>query len=98
MKQNALAQRYLIQIDLAEAALKKSPRVDLQAMQRLLDHTGIELDAKYAPICINPQQRRFVVRGAATLEARHRAEKTFGADVKFFSDNRVQPMAGGKRV
>lgn len=98
MKQHAEAQRYLIQIDLAEAAVAKNRRVDLQAMQRLLDHTGIELDAKYAPICINPQQRRFVVRGEATSEARDRAEKTFGADVKFFSDGRVQPMTGGKRT
>ncbi len=98
MKQHALAQRYLIQIDLAEAAMQKNTRVDLQVMQRLLDHTGIELDARYAPVCINPGQRRFVVRGDATLEARHRAEQQFGADVKFFADSRVQPLANGKKV
>ncbi|MEK7726856.1 MAG: hypothetical protein AAB354_00515 [candidate division KSB1 bacterium] len=93
MKQHALAQRYLIQIDLAEAALQKNARVDLSVMQRLLDRTGIALDSKYAPVCINPQQRRFVVRGDATLEARHRAEELLGPDVKFFSDGRVQPLA-----
>jgi hypothetical protein len=95
MSTKPAAQRYLIQIDLAE---KPNARVDLSVLQRLLDRTGIELDAKYAPVCINPQQRRFVVRGEATLEARQRAEKKLGADVKFFSDSRVQPMAGGKRA
>lgn len=92
MKKNADAQRYLIQIDLAETAVTKNRRVDLQAMQSLLDHTGIALDAKYAPVCINPQQRRFVVRGDATLEARHRAEQLLGHGVKFFADSRVQTM------
>ena len=92
MKQHAEAQRYLIQIDLAESATQKNARVDLSLLQRLLDRTGIALDSKYAPVCINPQQRRFVVRGDATIEARHRAEQLLGHGVKFFADSRVQTM------
>ncbi len=98
MNRSATVQRYLIQIDLTESAAKKNARVDLNTLQRLLDRTGIALDSKYAPVCINPRQRRFVVRGEATLEARHRAEQLLGSDVKFFSDGRVQPLANGKKV
>ena len=36
--------------------------------------------------------------GKMTPHLRDNVEKTFGADVKFFSDGRVQPMAGGKRT
>ena len=92
MQQHAEAQRYLIHIDLAEVVAQNNARVDLSRLQRRLDRTGTALDPKYAPVCINPQQRRSVVRGDATIEARHRAEQLLGPGVKFFADSRVQTM------
>lgn len=84
-------QRYIIQIDLPNAAPKKNPRVDLNILKKIFKDTGIELDANYTPVLINPQQQRFVVRGEATAEGRQRAEHKLGTNVKFFSDGRVQP-------
>ncbi|NUO78871.1 hypothetical protein HUU05_02260 [candidate division KSB1 bacterium] len=98
MNTKLASQSYLIQIDLAKAAEKKKARVNIDTLKRLLGGTGIELDPSYSPVCINPQQHRFVVRGEATSEARRRAEQRFGTDVKFFSDGRVQPItANGKK-
>ena len=34
------------------------------------DGTAIELDESYGPICVNPKERRFVVRGFATGAAK----------------------------
>lgn len=97
MSTKLASERYLIQIDLGNAGTETRARVDLDTVQRVLAGTGIELDSSYAPVCINLQQQRFVVRGLATMAARLRAEKKLGSDVKFFSDGRVQPMrAGGK--
>ena len=97
MKTPAAPQQYIIQIDLApngELSIRNSAAapVDLKQLQRLLDETGITLDANYRPICVNPQQQRFVVRGRATPEARLRAERKLGNGVRFFSDGPVQAM------
>ncbi len=91
------AQRYIIQIDLPNAAQKKNARVDLDLLKHLLEDTGIELDSNYAPVLINPQQRRFVVRGEATAVGRQRAEQKLGTNVKFFSDGRVQSMTANRK-
>lgn len=93
------SQRYIIQIDLPPAASSKTARVNVATLQRALAGTGIQLDPSYAPVCINPQQQRFVVRGLATTAAKQRAEKKLGPVVKFFADGRVQTLAnGGKKA
>ena len=96
MNASNAAQNYIIQLDLPNGRSKKSGRLDMKTVLRLFDGTGIELDANYGPILINPQERRFVVRGLATSESRQRAEQRLGKDVKFFSDGRVQPMKTNK--
>lgn len=97
MSAESEAQRYIIQIDLPSAAPTKQARVNIDTLQRALAGTGIELDSKYAPVCINPQRHRFVVRGLATTEAKQLAERKLGSEVKFFADGRVQPIANGMR-
>ena len=95
---NAVAtkQYYLIQINLpatASNAVRGMPRADIESVETLLGDTGIELDQQYGPICINPQQQKFVVRGEATPEARHRVEERLGDQVRFFADPRVHPTS-----
>ena len=97
MKTPTAPQQYIIQIDLVpnrQLSVRNSAeaQVDLKQLQRLLDETGIKLDANYRPICVNPLQQRFVVRGRATPEARLRAERKLGNGVRFFSDGPVQAM------
>ncbi len=97
MKTSTAPQQYIIQIDLApkgqvSARTSAEEHVDLKRLQRLLDETGIKLDANYRPICVNEQQQRFVVRGRATPEARLLAERKLGNGVRFFSDGPVQAM------
>lgn len=98
MSAESASQRYIIQIDLPKAAPKKQARINIETLQRALAGTGIELDTGYAPVCINPQQHRFVVRGLATTKAKQLAERKLGADVKFFADARVQPTTNGRKV
>ena len=90
------ARNYIIQIELSQSnGLGK--RVDINTVKRMLDGTGIELDSNYGPHCINPQQRRFVVRGVATNEARRLAEQRFGNEVKFFADSRVEAISAQRK-
>lgn len=74
----------IIQID------RPGRKLAMEAVRKLLEGTGIEIDADYGPIPINPAIGRYVVRGRATLEARAKAEKISG--VRLFADARVQPM------
>jgi hypothetical protein len=74
----------IIQVDLPGGKLA------MEAVSKLLEGTGIEIDANYGPIPINPAIGRYVVRGRATLEARAKAEKIPG--VRLFADTRIQPM------
>jgi hypothetical protein len=60
------------------------------AVRKLLEGTGVEIDAGYGPIPVNPAIGRYVVRGRATPAARARAEKIPG--VRLFADARIQPM------
>jgi len=62
----------------------------MESVRKLLEGTGVEIDADYGPIPINPAIGRYVVRGKATLEARAKAEKISG--VRLFADTRVHPM------
>lgn len=71
--------RYIIQIDLPTTANQ-----NLDALAEELTRTGIELDRSYRPVCINPKLGRYVMRGTASPEARHAAERISG--VQFFSD------------
>ncbi len=99
MKMPVAPQPYIIQIDLEDGDLstdsksRPAARVDVKLLQHLLDGTGIELDAGYRPVCINPQHNRFVVRGHGTHAAKQRAERMLGEGVKFFSDNRMQAVS-----
>jgi hypothetical protein len=97
MKTPVAPQQYIIQIDLASeeqvsASSSAGAQVDIKELQRLLGEAGIKLDANYRPICVNSKQKRFVVRGRATQEARLRAERKLGNGVRFFSDGPVQAM------
>jgi hypothetical protein len=71
--------RYIIQIDLPTTANQ-----NLDALAEELTGTGVELDRSYRPVCINPKLGRYVMRGMASPEARHAAERISG--VQFFSD------------
>jgi len=98
MKMPVAPQQYIIQIDFNSATRsargnKGAAAVEVSQLQRLLSGTGIELDASYRPVCINPQQQRFVVRGQATPDAKKRAERKLGEGIKFFTDARAQTYA-----
>jgi hypothetical protein len=75
--------RYVIQLE------RPGERVDMEFVHALLDETGVELDAAYGPIPVNPDLGRFVVRGVASPEARALAERIPG--VRFFADARQGP-------
>ena len=74
----------IIQVD------RPGGKLAMEAVRKLLAGTGIELDADYDPIAVNPAIGRYVVRGMATPTARAKAEKIPG--VRLFADARVQPM------
>ena len=74
----------IIQVD------RPGGRLAMEAVAKLLEGTGVEIDASYGPIPINPAIGRYVVRGRATPAARAKAEKIPG--VRLFADARVQPM------
>lgn len=75
----------IIQVD------RPGQKLDLPAVQALLKGTGVQLDASYGPILINPQLGRYVVRGKATSKARAKAEQIPG--VRFFAEVRQKPMS-----
>ena len=75
--------RYVIQLE------RPGERVDMEFVRALLSDTGVELDAAYGPIPVNPSVGRFVVRGSASPEARALAERIPG--VRFFADVQQQP-------
>ncbi len=75
--------RFIIQVD------RPGERLDLAAIRTLLEGTDVDLDPGYGPILINPKLGRYVVRGAASLEARAKAEQIPG--VRFFADAKVKP-------
>ena len=62
----------------------------MAAARSLLAETGVELDAAYGPILVNPAKGRYVVRGKATPGARARAETLPG--ILFYSDAGVSPL------
>ncbi len=70
--------RMLIQVE------RPGEKLDMAAVQRIFEGTGIELDPSYGPIVVNPSLGRHVVRGTVTPEARALAEKIPG--VRFFAD------------
>lgn len=73
----------IIQVD------RPGRKLAMEAVNKLLEGTGVEIDANYGPIPINPAIGRYVVRGRATPAARAKAEKIPG--VRLFADARVQP-------
>lgn len=77
------APRYIIQLDLPPAGGR-----DLGSITKELREAGVEIDADYHPVCINPKLQRFVVRGVASVEARDAAEKIGG--IQFFADSPIQ--------
>lgn len=74
----------IIQVD------RPGGKLAMEAVHKLLEGTGVEIDATYGPISINPAIGRYVVRGRATPAARAKAEKIPG--VRLFADARVQPL------
>jgi hypothetical protein len=56
----------------------------MASLRALLDGVGVNLDADYGPVPVNPQLGRYVVRGTASPDARARAEQIPG--VRFFAD------------
>ncbi len=80
----AVKSRYVIQLE------RPGDRVDMEFVRDLLGGTGVELDAEYGPVPVNPSLGRFVVRGFASPEARALAERIPG--IKFFADARQQPV------
>jgi len=84
MSDGSIASRFLIQIE------SPRKRLNMTGVKSLLADTGVELDEGYGPILVNPALGRYVVRGAATREARAKAEALPG--VRFYSDARQSPM------
>ena len=79
----AAAERYIIQVE------RPGERIDMAAVRVLLGDTGVELDADYGPVPVNPKLGRYVVRGLASPDARARAEAIPG--VRFFAEVRQEP-------
>lgn len=75
--------RVIIQIE------RPGVRLCMEDVSELFRGTGIELDASYGPILVNPGLGRFVVRGLADPPARERAEAIPG--VRLFADARIEP-------
>ena len=80
---DAVKSRYVIQLE------RPGEHVDMEFVRALLGGTGVELDAGYGPVPVNPGLGRFVVRGFASPEARALAERIPG--IRFFADVRQQP-------
>ncbi|HEV8265778.1 MAG TPA: hypothetical protein VGQ06_12595 [Gemmatimonadales bacterium] len=80
---DAVKSRYVIQLE------RPGERVDMEFVRALLGGTGVEVDAGYGPVPVNPGLGRFVVRGFASPEARALAEQIPG--IRFFADVRQQP-------
>ncbi len=76
--------RCIIQID------RPSQDLDMPAVLEMLQGTGVELDASYGPLLINPKLGRYVVRGSTTPDARGKAEQIPG--VRFFAEAGVEPI------
>ena len=79
--------RFIIQIE------RPGQKLQMDDVTELFRETGVELDANYGPILVNPGLGRFVVRGLADALARERAEALPG--VKLFSDARIKPTRQG---
>lgn len=77
--------RVMLQIEWPHPA-----KLTLRDAKELLGPTGIELDETYGPILVNPQARRFLVRGMATAEATDKARAIAGVGV--FADTPIKPM------
>src|SRR5882672_1362227 len=75
---------YIIQID------RPGPRLEIGDVREMLAGTGVQIDAGYGPIPLDPLIGRYVVRGTATQSARQRAEKIRG--VRFFGDAKIGPI------
>ncbi len=65
-------------------------KLDMRAIERILEGTGIQLDPAYGPLAVNPQLGRYVVRGRVTQQARTLAEKIPG--VRLFADVKQKPI------
>jgi hypothetical protein len=79
------ATRYIIQVD------RPGEPVDMAAIRVLLEGVGVAVDPNYGPVPINPKLGRYVVRGAASPDARERAEQIPG--VRFFADAVQEPAS-----
>ncbi len=77
--------RFLIQIE------SPARKLDMPGVKEMLAETGVEVDEGYGPILVNPGLGRYVVRGAASREARAKAEALPG--IRFFADARQEPTA-----
>lgn len=75
--------RYVIQLE------RPGEQVDMEFIRGLLSETGVELDAGYGPVAVNPSLGRFVVRGVASPAARALAERIPG--IRFFADVQQEP-------
>lgn len=80
------ASNYLIQLDVGQQS------AGMGEVRKLLAGAGIDLDASYGPIPIDPVKGRYVVRGTATPSARQHAEANIPG-VQFFGDPRIAPTA-----
>ena len=79
--------RFIIQIE------RPGQKLQMDDVTELFRETGVELDASYGPVLVNPGLGRFVVRGLADPLARERAEAIPG--VKLFADARIKPTRHG---
>jgi hypothetical protein len=89
MRRRAHATRFLIQIE------SPARKLDMPGVKALLAETGVEIDEGYGPILVNAGLGRYVVRGAASGEAKARAEALPG--ISFFADARQEPTARAGR-
>ena len=75
--------RFIIQIE------RPGQKLGMDDVSELFRGTGVELDASYGPVLVNPSLGRFVVRGLADARARKRAEAIPG--VTLFADAKIKP-------
>ena len=55
-----------------------------------LKSAGVNVDASYRPVLVDPKKQRYAMRGEATPDAKKRAEQN--DDLAFYSDEPIEPV------
>jgi hypothetical protein len=76
--------RYLIQVD------RPGQNLRIEDVKKMLEKTGLTVDETYAPVLIDRNLGRYVVRGSGTPQSSEKAKQIQG--VRIFNDSRIEPF------